>query len=64
MFTFFHRRKKIVVDCFTTDAFAYDYAPITRGSKAFPDWWTKLPIADVNDIDFSIEKFNMKRSDF
>jgi len=61
MFTFFHRRKKVIVDCFTADSFAYEYAPIIRGPKAFPNWWTKLPIADVNDINFSFEQRNMRR---
>ena len=61
MFTFFHRRKKIVVDCFTADSLAYEYAPIIRGSKAFPKWWTKLPITDVNDINFSLEQKNMRK---
>ena len=61
MFTFFHRRKKIVVDCFTTDSFAYKYAPIVRGPKAFPDWWKKLPSNDPNDIDYAKANMNMKR---
>jgi hypothetical protein len=61
MFTFFHRRKKIVVDCFTSDGFAFEYAPIIRGPKAFPNWWTKLPVADPEDTDFSLEKKNMRK---
>jgi hypothetical protein len=61
MFTFFHRRKKIVVDCFTDDIFAFEYAPIVRGSKAFPDWWTKLPISNPTDTNFSIENKNMRK---
>ncbi len=61
MFTFFHRRKKIVVDCFTSNGFAFEYAPIVRGPKAFPNWWTKLPFSDPEDIDFSLEKKNMRK---
>jgi hypothetical protein len=62
MFTFFHRRKKTVVDCFTADSFAYEYAPIIRGSKAFPSWWTKLPMGDPeNNIDYNLEQKNMRR---
>jgi hypothetical protein len=62
MFTFFHRRKKIVVDCFTSDPFCFEYAPIVRGSKTFPNWWTKLPIGNVEtDIDYSKEKMNMRK---
>lgn len=33
MFTFFHRKPKIVVDCFTTNADAYEYAPIVQTKK-------------------------------
>lgn len=61
MFTFFHRRKKIVVDCFTSDGFAYEYAPIVRGSKVFPDWWTKLPIKSVDNPDFDLLHNNMRK---
>jgi hypothetical protein len=63
MFTFFHRRKKIVVDCFTSDALAYEYAPLVRGPKAFPDWWKRLPLNDAaNDPDYTIETHkNMRK---
>jgi hypothetical protein len=60
MFTFFHRRKKIVVDCFTSDQTAYHYAPIVRATKLFPDWWQNMPLSDPNSIDF-IASANMKR---
>ena len=61
MFTFFHRRKKIVVDCFTTNVQAYEYAPIASGISSYPDWWKKLPFANPNDLDFDDIKFrNMK----
>jgi hypothetical protein len=61
MFTFFHRSKTITLDCFTSDSFAYRHAPITRGSKAFPDWWKNLPLNDATvDVDFAITKKNMR----
>lgn len=60
MFTFFHRRKKVVVDCFTTDSYAFEYAPIIRGSKAFPSWWTKLPLIGPDDINYDLTKKNMR----
>ena len=54
--------KKIVVDCFTSDGFAYEYAPIVRGSKSFPKWWTKLPIINPeNDLDYDLSKRNMRK---
>ena len=61
MFTFFHRSKEIVVDCFTTDAMAHEYSPMVRGSKMFPSWWKKLPTNDVNNKDFDPSKRNMKK---
>ena len=44
MFTFFHRKKTIIVDCFITDPFAYKYTPIVRGTKSYPDWWKNIPV--------------------
>jgi hypothetical protein len=43
MFNFFHRKKKVVVDCFTHLPPVYQYAPIVRASKTFPEWWKNLP---------------------
>jgi hypothetical protein len=43
MFTFFHRRNKIVLDCFTSDAGAFNYTPIVKAIKTVPDWWKSLP---------------------
>jgi hypothetical protein len=48
MFTFFHRKPKIVVDCFTTNADAYEYAPIVQTKKTLPDWWKNLPVINKN----------------
>jgi len=43
MFTFFHRRNKIVLDCFTSNASAFNYTPIVKAIKTVPDWWKSLP---------------------
>ena len=43
MFTFFHRKPKVILDCFTADPHAYNYAPIVKASKTIPDWWKVLP---------------------
>jgi hypothetical protein len=43
MFSFFTRRKKIVVDCFTANPNAYDLFPIDKANKFHPDWWKRLP---------------------
>ena len=62
MFYFFHRKKKIVLDCFTSNTNAFEYTPIIRGSKAFPDWWKKLPTSKVEDDNFNMLKFlNLKK---
>jgi hypothetical protein len=62
MFTFFHRKKKIVVDCLTCLPAAYEYTPIVRASKTIPDWWKKLehvgPLKKENGV-YDIEN-NMK----
>ena len=60
MFTFFHRKKKIVIDCFTSNKNAYEFAPIVRGTKLLPEWWKKLPTNDPNDIDFNTTNNNMR----
>lgn len=43
MFTHFFKRKKIVVDCFTTNIDAHDVFPIQPAKKFYPLWWKKLP---------------------
>lgn len=43
MFTFFHRKPTITVDCFTDNQFAYEYASIKKTSRCLPDWFKKLP---------------------
>lgn len=45
MFSFFHRKSKITIDCFTDNYFAYNYAPIKKASKSLPDWFKNLPVA-------------------
>jgi len=43
MFEFFTRKKKLVVDCFTTNIDAHDLFPIQLAHKFYPQWWRKLP---------------------
>jgi hypothetical protein len=49
MFDFFIKKKKIVLDCFTSSTHAYDYAPINYAYKHLPDWWKKTSKKDVID---------------
>lgn len=46
MFNFFHKKREIVIDCFTNNPEAYTYAPIIKGVHSFPDWWKNVPIPD------------------
>jgi hypothetical protein len=66
MFSFFHRKKTIVLDCFTDNSYAYTAAPIIRASKAFPEWWKTLPTPEngmkkLEDFDGGKIYHNMKR---
>jgi hypothetical protein len=45
---FWFKRKKLVIDAFTTHAGVYNFYPITHMKDAYPDWWKKLPPA-VNE---------------
>jgi hypothetical protein len=42
MFHFF-KKKKIVLDCFTTVPAVYDNCKIDYGSKYYPEWWKDTP---------------------
>jgi hypothetical protein len=59
MFSFFHRKKKVVVDCFTTLTPVFEYTPIVRASKTFPDWWKNLPtVGPLKVVNGIYEKHN------
>ena len=53
MFSFFHRTPKIVLDCLTAKEFVYEYTPIVRATKTYPDYWKELP-----NSNFYLEKNN------
>jgi hypothetical protein len=40
---FWFKRKKIVLDCFTSDIFTYENAKVDYASKFIPKWWKELP---------------------
>lgn len=51
---FLFKKKKIVLDCFTYHAGAYEYGKIERASKFYPDWWKNTPRKyDKNLIGYS-----------
>lgn len=41
--TFFFKRNKIVLDCFTDRADVLKFSPIELASKHYPTWWKQLP---------------------
>ncbi len=36
-------KKKIVLDCFTTESYVIQYSPILPAVRHIPDWWRALP---------------------
>ena len=40
---FIFKKKKLVLDCFTWNNNAYEYAPISNAIEYIPDWWKKTP---------------------
>lgn len=51
LFDIFIKKEEIVLDCFVTEPFIYDLAPIAPAMKHVPDWWKNTPskIADPHD---------------
>lgn len=43
MFKHILKRKEVVLDCFTADTVAYDYAKIRKANEAIPEWWKETP---------------------
>jgi hypothetical protein len=42
MFDIIIKRKKLIVDCFTSNPAILEYFPITPASKNYPEWWKKM----------------------
>jgi len=47
---FLFKKKKIVLDCFTSDSFAYEYAPISHATDYYPKWWKELDSKYTDNI--------------
>lgn len=43
MFRHILKRKEVVLDCFTFDSTAYDYAKISNAKDFIPEWWKETP---------------------
>ena len=41
--TFWRKKKDIVLDCYTSNPFAYNFARINYGHHFIPEWWKKTP---------------------
>jgi hypothetical protein len=63
MFDIFFKRKKIVVDCFTTNINAYDMFRLAPAVQHFPEWWKQLSKlhTDENKHGLTVERSSMKR---
>ena len=46
---FFFKRKEIVLDCFTHRPDTYEYFPIEKSTKHFPQWWKDLKVEIPDD---------------
>jgi hypothetical protein len=47
---FLFPKKKIVLDCFTSEKYAIEYAPINFAIKHIPEWWKDLPVSRNNEL--------------
>jgi hypothetical protein len=63
MFDIIFKKKKIVVDCFTSNVNAYDLFPIKESKEFYPEWWKNLPKIEPteNKNGMLINRSNMKR---
>ena len=41
--TFWRKKKDIVLDCYTSNPFAYNFARINYGHHFIPEWWKQTP---------------------
>jgi len=41
---FWFKRKKIILDCFTMDPFAFNHAPISKAKDYLPEFWKKIDL--------------------
>lgn len=46
---FFFKKKKITIDCFTSNKAAYEVFKVDHAKKFFPEWWKQLPNAIRRD---------------
>lgn len=56
------KKKKVIVDCFTTTSGIYQYAPIESYKKYYPQYWKDLPSKNkiVNNNGLELEEETLK----
>lgn len=51
---FWKKNKSIVLDCFTSDPFVYEYAKIAPSTQYYPEWWKNIkPEIEVGKSEIS-----------
>lgn len=62
---FWFKRKKLVLDAFTSIAAAYEFFPITSTKESYPDWWKKMPplTMQTNSVGLEFPGATIKKCD-
>ena len=62
---FWFKRKKLVLDAFTTVTAAYNFYPVTRMKNVYPDWWKKMPatVSQTNSVGLKFPTATIKKCD-
>lgn len=55
MFDILIKKKKLVVDCFTSNPAICEYFPISHASKNFPEWWKRMEASFPHTAQSGIE---------
>jgi hypothetical protein len=59
---FFFRKPKVIIDCFTSNASAFEFAKPNNAIKFIPDWWRNIPISYIPENSF-FEHKTLKKCD-
>jgi len=49
---FFFRKPKVIVDCFTANPIAFEFAKPDNAIKFIPDWWKNTPLSYIPEDSF------------
>jgi len=49
---FFFRKPKVIVDCFTENSGAFEFAKPDNAIKFIPDWWKNIPVSYTPENSF------------